>query len=215
METRAFELISRQNRAVVIRAMEGHFVTQHSHVSHCIDMTRAKSEVTCAKEAAKLFSKSFLNTPIDTIITLERTKMIGAFLAEALSDSGINVKQNIAVISPEVNNEQMLLRDNLLSYVRNRRVLLLTATATTGMTLTSALEGIWYYGGTPAGAATVFGGNFGEKINMHGVCDVPVVRLFRTEDIPNYKSYSATECPLCKAGVRIDALVNSYGYSKI
>ncbi len=215
METRAFELISRQNRAVVIRAMEGHFVTQHSHVTHCIDMTRAKSEINCAREVARLFAKNFTDTPIDTIITLERTKMIGAFLAEELAKSGINAGQNIAVISPEVSNEQMILRDNLLPYVRSRRILLLTATATTGMTLTGALEGIWYYGGTPAGAATVFGGNFGEKINMHGVCDVPVVRLFRTEDIPAYKSYGATDCPLCKAGVKIDALVNSYGYSKI
>lgn len=215
MEERAKELTAKGNRSIVINVIEGHFVTQHSHVNYCIDMTRTKSELVCAKEAAKRFAESFQNTPVETVITLERTKMIGGFLAEELSRSGINLNRNIAVISPEVNNDQIILRDNLLPYVKNRRVLLLTATATTGMTLTNALEGIWYYGGDPVGAATVFGGSFGESINMHGVCNVPVLRLFRTEDIPSYRSYSAAECPLCRAGVKIDALINSYGYSKI
>lgn len=215
MENRAKELAAKGNRSIVIDVIEGHFVTQHSHVNYCIDMTRTKSELKCAKETAKRFAEAFTNTPVDTIITLERTKMIGAFLAEELSRTGINLNHNVAVISPEVSNDQIIMRDNLLPYIRNSRVLLVTATATTGMTLTGALEGIWYYGGTPVGAATVFGGNFGESINMHGVCTVPVVRLFRTEDIPAYQSYTAAECPLCRSGVKIDALINSYGYSKI
>lgn len=215
MEQRAYELTARGSRNVKIRVIEGHFVTQHSHVSHCIDMTQVKSETQAALSAAKMFAKGFTDSPVDTIITLERTKMIGAFLASELSHTGINVNQNIAVVSPEVSDDKIILRDNLLPYVKNKRVLLLTATATTGLTLKSALEGIWYYGGTPVGALTVFGGNFGEKINMHGVQDVPVVRLFRAEEIPSYKSYLSTECPLCKSGVRIDALINSYGYSKI
>ncbi len=215
MEERKKELTAKGNRNIVIDVIEGHFVTQHSHVNYCIDMTRAKSELNCAKETAKKFAASFQDTPVDTVITLERTKMIGAFLGEDLSHSGINVNHNIAVISPEVSNDQIIMRDNLLPYIRNKRVLLLTATATTGLTLTNALEGIWYYGGSPVGAATVFGGNFGESINMHGVCNVPVVRLFRTEDISSYKSYTAAECPLCRAGIKIDALINSYGYSKI
>ena len=193
----------------------GHFVTQHSHVTHCIDMTQVKSETQAALAAAKLFAGSFTDTPVDTIITLERTKMLGAFLANELEARGINLNANVAVISPEVSDDKIILRDNLMPYVKNKRVLLLTATATTGLTLKSALEGIWYYGGTPVGAATVFGGNFGDKINMHGVIDVPVVRLFGDEAIGSYRSYLSTECPLCKNGVRIDALINSYGYSKI
>lgn len=215
MEQRAQELAARGNRSVKIRVIEGHFVTQHSHVSHCIDMTQVKSETHAANAAAKAFAGHFTDVPVDTIITLERTKMIGAFLANELSSRGINLNSNIAVISPEVSDDKIILRDNFLPYVKSKRVLLLTATATTGLTLKSALEGIWYYGGTPVGAATVFGGNFGEKINMHGVTDVPVVRLFRAEDVPSYSSYLSTECPLCKSGVRIDALINSYGYSKI
>ncbi|MCI8499451.1 MAG: orotate phosphoribosyltransferase [Clostridia bacterium] len=215
MEKRALELTARGSRNVKIRVIEGHFVTQHSHVTHCIDMTQVKSETQAALAAAKLFAGSFTDTPVDTIITLERTKMLGAFLANELEARGINLNANVAVISPEVSDDKIILRDNLMPYVKNKRVLLLTATATTGLTLKSALEGIWYYGGTPVGAATVFGGNFGDKINMHGVIDVPVVRLFGDEAIGSYRSYLSTECPLCKNGVRIDALINSYGYSKI
>lgn len=216
METRAYFLTSGLHRAVVIRAIEGHFVTQHSHVSHCIDMTRVKSQTVSAKAAARLIASKFTNTPVDTIITLERTKMVGAFLADELSRSGINQNVDIAVITPEITGEKLLLRDNLIPYVKNSRVLLLTATATTGMTLQAALEGIVYYGGTPTGAATVFGGDFGTEIKVNGAeSPVPVVRLFGTEDIGNYRSYPPAACPLCKKGVKVDAFVNSYGYSKI
>jgi orotate phosphoribosyltransferase len=134
-------------------------------------------------------------------------KMIGAYMAEELSRTGVNLNQNISVISPEINNDKMVLRDNFLSYVKGKHVLLLTASATTGKTVMSAIEGIRYYGGQPVGAATVFCGKFN--------CDVPVSKLYDVEDIPEYTSYSPQDCPLCRAGVKVDAVVNSYGYSKI
>ena len=120
---------------------------------------------------------------------------------------GFNKNQNIAVITPEINNGVMVLRDNFLPFVKGKRVLLLTASATTGKDVRSVVEGITYYGGEAVGAATVFGGEF--------ECRVPVVKIFGLEDIPDYSSYAAADCPLCKRGVKVDALVNSYGYSKI
>ena len=208
METRAFDLKARRNSAVVIRAIPGHFATQHSHVNCCIDMTKVKSQMGTAKAAARLFAEKFCNTPVDTVITLERTKMVGAFLANELSHAGINLNRDIAVISPEHTTAKLILRDNFLPYVKNQQVLLLSATSTTGLTAKSALEGIRYYGGEPVGLATVFGGNF-------EIPDLPVVKLVSTEDLNGYASYSPAECPLCKQGVKVDALVNSYGYSKI
>lgn len=207
MEKRAIEISSHVNREITVSVIPGHFATKHSHVSHCIDMTKVKSQLNMAKAAAKILSDSFSGTPVDTIITLERMKMVGAFMAENLAAAGVNARQNIAVLTPELMGDKMLLRDNFLPYVMNNHVLLLTASATTGQTVQSAIEGIKYYGGTPVGAATVFGGDF--------ECEVPVVRLFGVRDIPGYKSYSSQECPLCKKGVKVDAVVNSYGYSKI
>ena len=210
MESSAFELYAKRNNKVSVRVIPGHFVTQHSHVNYCIDMTRIKTEMNAAKATAKLLAESFTNVTIDTIITLERMKMVGAFLAEALATgSGINMNQEIAVISPEVtSDDKLIMRDNLLPYVRMRHVLLLTATATTGMTAMGAVRGIRYYGGEVAGVATVFGGKF-------EIPGVPVVRLVGVEDLPDYNSFRAGDCPLCKNGRKIDALVNSYGYSKV
>lgn len=207
MHTRTVEHRAKRNGNVKLHAIEGHFATQHSHVTHCIDMTQVKSQMNMAKQAARLFAEDFGGTPVDTIITLERTKMIGAFLASELSHSGVNLHQDISVISPEIRDDKLLLRDNFLSYVEGKHVLLLTATSTTGLTLRGVLDGIRYYGGEPVGVAALFGGNF--------ELDVPFARLFGVEDIEGYASYSAADCPLCRANVRVDAVVNSYGYSKI
>lgn len=207
METRAYDIFSSANRDVSIQVMPGHFATKHSHISHCVNMTQVKSCLTSANAAAKLLASNFVGTPVDTIISLDRMKMVGAFLADTLAQSGINLHQNIAVISPEISDERMLLRDNFLPYVKGKRVLLLTASATTGKTAVSVVEGIRYYGGEAVGVATVFGGEF--------ECGVPVVRIFGLHDIPDYQSFSSRDCPLCRRGVKVDAVVNSYGYSKI
>ena len=39
--------------------------------------------------------------------------------------------------------------------------------------------------------------------------------VFDPKDLSDYASYPSHECPMCKSGERIDALVNSHGYSKI
>lgn len=210
METRAYDLFAKRNNKVSIRVIPGHFATQHSHVNYCVDMSRLKTELSAAKAAAKLFAESFSNVQIDTIITLERMKMVGAFMAEALNAStGLNMNQEIAVISPEITADGLLiLRDNMIPYVKNMKVLILAATATTGITAMNAVRGIRYYGGDPAGVATVFGGNF-------EIPGIPVKHLVGVEDLPDYRSYRTGECPLCQSGMKIDALVNSYGYSKM
>lgn len=207
MESRKYEISASINGEIKVDVIKGHFATKHSHISHCIDMTKVKSQLTMSKAAAKIFAANFISTPIDTIISLERMKMVGTFIAETLSRSGINMWQNIAVISPEITNDKMLLRDNFLPYVKGKNVLLLTASATTGKTVMSGIEGIIYYGGTPQGAATVFGGEF--------TCPVPVVKLFGVEDIQGYTNFYPQDCPFCKNGQKVEAVVNSYGYSKL
>ena len=39
--------------------------------------------------------------------------------------------------------------------------------------------------------------------------------VFDPNDLQDYESHPSHECPMCKAGQKIDALVNSFGYSKI
>ncbi|MCH5143269.1 MAG: orotate phosphoribosyltransferase [Clostridiales bacterium] len=206
MEGRAYELFSKADRNIFIKVIPGHFATKHSHVNYCVDMTAVKSQLYEAKAAAKLLTARFAGTPVDTIISLDRMKMVGSFMAEELAHTQMSKNQNIAVITPEITNGKMLLRDNFLPYVKYRHVLLLTASATTGKDVNSVVEGIRFYGGTPVGAAMVFGDKFD--------CGVQTVKLFGIDDIPDYCSYAPVDCPLCRSGVKVDAVVNSYGYSK-
>ena len=49
-------------------------------------------------------------------------------------------------------------------------------------------------------------------LNIEGL---PVNSLFDPNDLPGYTSCDAQSCPLCRAGQKLDALVNSFGYSKL
>ena len=54
----------------------------------------------------------------------------------------------------------------------------------------------------------------GTKLSLDLEKILPLI-VFNPNDIPGYKSYKAHECPLCKEGKKIDALINSHGFSKI
>ena len=39
--------------------------------------------------------------------------------------------------------------------------------------------------------------------------------VFDRNDLPDYHSFDHNDCPYCKDGRKLDALVNSHGYSKL
>ena len=39
--------------------------------------------------------------------------------------------------------------------------------------------------------------------------------IFDPSSLPDYASFDSRDCPMCKAGQHIDALVNSFGYSAL
>ena len=47
------------------------------------------------------------------------------------------------------------------------------------------------------------------------VAGYPVRSVFSIADLPDYESYDYRECPFCKEGKPVDALVNSFGYSAL
>jgi orotate phosphoribosyltransferase len=193
--------------------VQGHFATTHSHITHYIDMTTLKARQSMARSAASSIAHEYMaSTIVDTIICLDGTEVIGSYLAEELTASGImsmNQHQAIYVVTPEFNSAgQMIFRDNLKPMIRGRHILLLLASATTGRTVEQSLECIEYYGGIMAGISAIFSASdeiAGQKIHT----------LFRQEDIPDYKTYPHNRCPFCQAGKPIEALVNSYGYSNL
>jgi orotate phosphoribosyltransferase len=138
--------------------------------------------------------------------------LLGAFLAQALSDPTIpmlNAGQDINVITPELNaNNQMIFRDNTQKMIWGKHVLLLMASVSTGKTINRAVECLQYYNGSLVAIAAIFSAaseSRGIKINS----------IFSPGDLPEYHSYATAECPMCAARKKVDALVNSYGYSKI
>lgn len=212
MESRAIQIKSRMDSRVTISVIPGHFATNHSHVNYYIDMTGVKCQMQMAREAGIQMATKHYATPIDTIICMDGCEIIGGFLARELTKTGalsINSGNNINLITPEFNsNGQIIFRDNVQKMIWNKNVLLLLASATTGKTINRSLECISYYGGNISGISAIFSA-ISEK---QGVL---VNTLFNTNDIPEYHSYSFSECPECVGHKKIDAIINAYGYSKI
>ena len=204
---------SSYNNSVTINVIPGHFATTHSHITHYIDMTTLKARQSMARSAARSIASEYVgSTIVDTIICMDGTEVIGSYLAEELTASGImsmNQHEAIYVVTPEFNSAgQMMFRDNLQPMIKGRHILLLLASATTGRTVEQSLDCIEYYGGIMAGISAIFSAN-------KQIAGQPIHTLFRIEDIPEYKTYPHNQCPYCKAGQRIEALVNSYGYSNL
>ena len=196
-----------------LRVSKGHFATSHSHINYYIDVTTHKSRLSEARAVAEeLLPYYTSNTIVDTILCLDGTEVIGTCLAAELTDGdfvNMNAHQTIYVMTPEhTTGSQLLLRDNKVPMVAGKHVLVLAASVTTGYTANAAIEAINYYGGHVVGVAAIFA-------TTSECGGYPVRSVFTLDDLTDYASHPANECPLCKQGVKIDALVNSFGYSKL
>ncbi len=212
MERRTQELVSAKNKSIKIGIIPGHFATNHSHINYYVDLNSIKRSFKMAKETAKELATEYMNTPIDTIICMEGTSMLGALLAEQLCDSSlhsINSGNDIYLINPETNsNNQIIFRDDSQSKIWNKRILLLISSASTGMSINRCVECLKYYNGNLVGVSAVFSA-------IKELDGIPVSSVFTTDDIPDYCSTSIDNCECCKAKQKIDAIVNAYGYSKL
>lgn len=207
------DLRSSKNPKARIKIKKGHFATSHSHLNTYIDMSTIKTRHVNSRETAKELAKEYLsNTYVETIVCLDETEVIGTFLAEQLADSSplaLSAGNNISVITPEYNAMgQIMFRDNKLRMIRNKQVIILAASVTSGKTLRQAIESILYYGGTVSGIAAIFSA-------VNKVAGMEVKHIFASRDLPDYRAFSPDECPMCKAGQRVEALVNSFGYSSL
>ncbi len=213
MEHRMIKLRAKGTNDVTLKVVPGHFATNHSHINYYIDITTLKTRESEAMAVAKnLVQKYVATTIVDTIVCLDGTQVVGAYLAQEVTRTGfmsINSHQTIYVVTPEYNsNRQMIFRDNLQPMIRGKHVLLLMASVTTGLTINKAIEAILYYGGTVAGISSIFTAI--DEVNGYHINAV-----FRKDDVPGYESYNYHKCPMCKAGQPIEALVNGFGYSKL
>lgn len=209
----AIQLTSRFNPQLEVSVFQGHFATRHSHNSHYIDITRMKHEFTMAREAAMTLAQNYAyDKGVDTIVCLDGSEVIGAFLARHLAKKevfSVNSNKNINVVTPEYDFQRAAdspgqpdphdrgaggADPDLHRQLRQER--------------RRTLECVQYYGGKVQGIAAIFS-------MLEQVDGIPVYSLFSPDDIAGYISSSPKECPMCRAGQKIDALANSFGLSML
>ena len=209
----AIKIYSKAHPNVELRAIPGHFVTPNSHVNYFLDMTMLKTRLSEASTVARELGRQvMLSTVVDTIVCIDGCEIIGAFLAEELTRAGIyskNAHKTIYIVAPEYSTSgQMLFRDNYLPMIKNKNVLLLLASATTGKTVAKAIHTLTYYGADISGISAIFSA-------ANNIVGMPVNCLFTASDLPDYMTYSSENCALCKDKKPIDAFANAFGYSTI
>jgi len=214
MERNAFTVSLPENPVIAMKVIPGHFTTSNAHLNHYLDVSGMKSNVQLARSAAQELAAPYLSSGvrIDTIVCMEKTEVIGAYLAEELLDDGSSVESDdkeIHVITPLHNaNGNLVFQDSAIQWIAGRNIILLVATISSGRTVNSTLNCLRYYGGCLAGISALF---LADPIHI----DSNTYALFTANDISNYQVYSADTCDLCRDGVHLDALVSSEGYTKI
>ena len=197
---------------VPLRYAKGHFATNHSHINYYIDITYQKTDLMEAKSIARQLVQDLRNTQVDTVLCLDGMAVVGTCLANELIKTGVrtvNEGRDIYVLEPEYNaNSQIVFRDNIKPMIRGKHILVLMASMTTGFTAKRSIEAIGYYGGYVAGVAALY-----SAVREAG--GYPVAAVYTLSDLPGYQSYDYRECPYCKQGKPLDALVNSFGYSEL
>ena len=197
---------------VTLRVAQGHFATRHSHINYFIDVTRQQSCLQEAEAVAQQLAQRLPYAVVDTILCMDGTRVIGTCLARRLTQEGygsVNQGKEIYLLRENVSSGgQLICRDNARFMLEDKNVLGLLASITTGSTVEKAMRCVCYYGGSVAGVASIYS-------HLEEIGGVKVVSLFNTGDLPGYASHSPEECPLCKQGLEVDAVVDKFGYSAL
>ncbi len=202
-----------KNNNLRLRVAEGHFATCNAHSTHYIDVVSLKACLSEAKAVAEeLCSNYYYDTLVDTVLCLDGMEVIGACLANTFVKSGfVNMNENksVYVVTPETTSgSQLLFRDNIVPMITGKNVLILAVSVSSGKTVESAIEAVNYYGGKVSAISAIFS----TAKECHGL---PIHSVFDPNDLPDYHCYPAHECPMCKEGKKLDALINSHGFSKL
>ncbi len=211
MEPKFFPLLD--IGGVPLLAAKGHFATRNSHINYFIDVTAQKYSLKgCDAVARELANKLQGRLHVDSILCMDGTSAVGACLARKLTQHGgrsLNEGDDMYIIKGELDGKgNLIFRDNARFMLENKRVLILMCSLTTGTTALQGKQSVEYYGGSVVGVASIYAA-------IDELEGLPVVSIFDTKTLTDYASYSPKDCPMCKHGEPIDAVVNTFGFSKI
>ncbi len=211
MEPKFFPLLD--IGGVPLLAAKGHFATRNSHINYFIDVTAQKYSLKgCDAVARELANKLQGRLHVDSILCMDGTSAVGACLARKLTQHGgrsLNEGDDMYIIKGELDGKgNLIFRDNARFMLEDKRVLILMCSLTTGTTALQGKQSVEYYGGSVVGVASIYAA-------IDELEGLPVVSIFDTKTLTDYASYSPKDCPMCKHGEPIDAVVNTFGFSKI
>ncbi len=211
MEPKFFPLLD--IGGVPLLAAKGHFATRNSHINYFIDVTAQKYSLKgCDAVARELANKLQGRLHVDSILCMDGTSAVGACLARKMTQHGgrsLSEGDDMYIIKGELDGKgNLIFRDNARFMLENKRVLILMCSLTTGTTALQGKQSVEYYGGSVVGVASIYAA-------IDELEGLPVVSIFDTKTLTDYASYSPKDCPMCKHGEPIDAVVNTFGFSKI
>ncbi len=212
MDNKILTITSDRNETVFIHTMNGHFITSSSHLNCYVGTSDIKHNHEVSVEAAKLLASFYNERGIeaDSVLCLYETQALGAYLAHELARPSMlnpNPDNTVYVLGPEYDAlGNIIFRDNLRKLISGRRVILLISCITSGKTIERAIESVSYYGGTVVGVSSAFSA-------VESIGGIEVNTIFTKDDVPGYETYPIHDCPLCRAGQKVDAIANGYGYS--
>lgn len=213
MKRKSFAIPLNKTPAIVMNVIPGHFTTSHFHLTHYLDLDDLKTNSSIARDVAIELAAPYVSTTlIDTIVCVEGTEVIGAYIADELTQEGtsvINSDREIHVVTPINNiNRQLIFQSNMEELIDGQNIILLVSSVSSGNTVKSALECLSYYNGKLVGISALFN-------TLNEESEYEIHSLFTNEDIPEYRMYSPNECVMCKAGRKLDAIIMPGGYIKM
>ena len=199
---------------IPLLAAKGHFATRNSHINYFIDVTAQKYSVKGAEAVAERLSNQLRSRlEIDSILCMDGTSVIGMALGQQITRYGgmsmSEAKDNIYIIKGELNSSgKLIFRDNARFMLEGKKVLILMCSLTTGTTALLGKQSVEYYGGQVVGIASIYAA-------VNELDGLPVISIFDCTTLEDYSSYAPNQCPMCRRGEKLDAVVNTFGFSKI
>ena len=143
---------------------------------------------------------------------MDGTEILAAYMADELLQPGSGVMNEggeIFIVTPMIRADgHYIFHQSVHERIRNKNVVLMVASMSTGATVNQVLECLSYYSCKLVGISAVFSAvPEAEGRVIHS--------LFSTDEIPDYRFCIPSECEMCKAGRKLDAVFNSEGYTEL
>ena len=151
-------------------------------------------------QVGKLFAEKFKNTPIDVVVG---PAVGGIILCQwtAYHLSKLKKKEVLAVFTEKLPDENQVFKRGYDMYVKNKNVLVVEDTTTTGGSVRRTVDSVKAAGGTVVAVCVMI--NRDPKI----VDDKAVGAPFHSLAIYEFPSYESADCPLCKSGVPVNTKI--------